>query len=88
MERSHWRHRLRREPQGEPLESDMPMKSQAQRGAMHAAAKGNSTLDIPKSVGEEFVEADQGGRLPKKARPPTQVSKQFGLPKSTKMKGR
>jgi len=42
----------------------MPIVSQAQRGAMHAAAEGKSTLGIPKSVGQEFVAADKGGKLP------------------------
>ncbi len=42
----------------------MPLESQAQRGAMYAAAAGHSTLGIPKSVGAEFVAADQGGKLP------------------------
>lgn len=45
----------------------MPIKSQAQRGAMYAAAKGKSTLGIPKSVGAEFVKSDTGGKLPKRA---------------------
>ena len=42
-------------------------KSQAQRGAMHAAAEGKSTLGIPKKVGKEFVKGDTGGKLPKSA---------------------
>ena len=42
----------------------MPMQSQAQRAAMHAAAQGHSTLGIPKKVGKEFVKADPGGKLP------------------------
>lgn len=41
-----------------------PPVSEAQRRAMRAAAAGNSNLDIPKSVGEEFSEADPGGKLP------------------------
>jgi hypothetical protein len=57
----------------------MPMKSQAQRGAMHAAAAGKSTLGIPKKVGSEFVASDKGGKLPNKA-------KQYALPKSKEMK--
>jgi hypothetical protein len=57
----------------------MPMKSQAQRGAMHAAAKGKSTLGIPKKVAKEFVDADKPGKLPKRA-------KQYDLPKSKGMK--
>ena len=63
----------------------MPMVSQQQRKAMHAAASGNSTLDIPKKVGREFVAADQGGKLPKRA---PSGGGQFRLPKSKKpMKG-
>ena len=46
----------------------MPMKSQAHRGAMYAAAAGKSTLGIPKSVGKKFVAHDQGGKLPKKVK--------------------
>ena len=42
----------------------MPAVSEAQRRAMFAAAKGNSNLGIPKSVGQEFAKADQGGTLP------------------------
>jgi hypothetical protein len=34
---------------------------------MYAAASGKSTLGIPKKVGEEFVAADAGGKLPKRA---------------------
>lgn len=44
----------------------MPNVSQAQRGAMAAAAEGNSTLGIPKSVGQEFMVADKGGKLPER----------------------
>ena len=33
---------------------------------MFAAAKGKSTLGIPKSVGKEFAASDPGGKLPKK----------------------
>ena len=42
----------------------MPIKSEAQRGAMYAAAAGKSTLGIPKKVGKEFVASDTGGKLP------------------------
>lgn len=35
---------------------------------MGAAASGKSTLGIPKKVGKEFIEADKGGKLPKRAR--------------------
>ena len=41
-------------------------KSQAQRGAMYAAAEGKSTLGIPKKVGAEFVKGDKPGKLPKR----------------------
>jgi len=44
----------------------MPPKSEAQRKAMHAAAKGKSTLGIPKGVGKEFAKSDKGGKLPQK----------------------
>jgi len=43
-----------------------PPVSEAQRKAMWAAKSGNSTLGIPKSVGEEFAEADPGGKLPER----------------------
>lgn len=43
-----------------------PPTSEAQRRAMGAAASGHSTLGIPKKVGEEFIEKDPGGKLPKK----------------------
>ena len=35
----------------------MPFKSEAQKGAMYAAAAGKSTIGIPKKVGKEFVKA-------------------------------
>ena len=41
----------------------MPIESQAQRGAMYAAAEGKSTLGIPKKVGKEFVRSDKPGKL-------------------------
>jgi hypothetical protein len=53
----------------------MPMQSEAQRRAMHAAASGKSMLGIPKTVAKKFVAHDQGGKLPKKAG-------QYTLPKS------
>ena len=46
----------------------MPPISQAQRKAMAAAANGHSTLGISAKVGKEFIKADTGGKLPKKAR--------------------
>jgi hypothetical protein len=45
-------------------------QSQAQRAAMHAAAQGKSTLDIPKKVGAEFVKGDKPGKLPAHKPPP------------------
>lgn len=36
----------------------MPSVSQKQHRAMEAAAHGGSTIGIPKSVGQEFVQAD------------------------------
>lgn len=45
----------------------MPPVSEKQRRAMFAAASGNSTIGIPKKVGQEFAAADPGGKLPKKA---------------------
>lgn len=50
----------------DPLEK--PPVSEAQRRAMYAAARGESILGIPKSVGKEFAEADKGGKLPEKAK--------------------
>ena len=44
----------------------MPPVSEKQSKAMRAAASGKSTLGIPKSVGQEFSDADPGGKLPKK----------------------
>jgi 8-oxo-dGTP pyrophosphatase MutT (NUDIX family) len=46
----------------------MPPESETQRKAMFAAAAGRSTLGIPKKVGEEFANADLGGKLPKTAK--------------------
>lgn len=46
----------------------MPAVSEKQRRAMFAAAAGHSNLGIPKSVGEEFVASDPGGKLPAKAK--------------------
>lgn len=44
----------------------MPNKSEAQRKAMAAAAKGKPNIGIPKSVGREFMASDKGGKLPSK----------------------
>ena len=44
----------------------MPPVSEAQRRAMAAAMHGDSTLGIPQSVGKEYMEADKGGKLPKR----------------------
>jgi hypothetical protein len=46
----------------------MPPVSEAQRRAMRAAAAGKSTLGISKKVGQEFVKADKGGKLPRKVK--------------------
>jgi hypothetical protein len=56
----------------------MPPVSQAQRKAMFAAAAGKSTLGIPKKVGEEFSEADPGGKLPAKKKPSAKMQSAFG----------
>ena len=45
----------------------MPPVSQAQRRLMFAAAsKKGGVAGVPQSVGQEFAEADPGGRLPEK----------------------
>ena len=44
----------------------MPMKSEAERGAMYAAAAGKSTLGIPKKVGKQMVADDKPGAFPKR----------------------
>lgn len=65
-----------------------PPVSEAQRAAMGAAASGNSTLGIPKSVGKEFIDADKGGKLPVKkndvpmAKPPSGVNMATHVPTS------
>lgn len=46
----------------------MPPRSEAQRRAMGAAMSGKSSLGIPKSVGKEFIKADKGGSLPRRAK--------------------
>jgi hypothetical protein len=38
----------------------MPSVSEPQHRAMEAAAHGHSTLGIPKSVGQDFADADKG----------------------------
>jgi hypothetical protein len=43
----------------------MPVVSKAMNAAMHAAAEGNSTLGIPKSVGAEFVKDQVPGSVKK-----------------------
>lgn len=45
----------------------MPPVSEKQRKAMQAAAHGKSNIGIPKKVAREFVAADPGGKLPKRA---------------------
>jgi hypothetical protein len=58
----------------EPLAK--PPVSEAQRAAMGAAASGNSTLDIPAKVGQDFIAADKGGKLPAKKSEPAPTPKQ------------
>jgi len=41
----------------------LPVVSQKQNAAMHAAAQGQSSLGIPASVGREFVDASQGEKV-------------------------
>lgn len=53
----------------------MPVVSQAQNAAMHAAAEGKSTLGIPKSVGQEFTTATRGQSV---ASLPEHVQAQLG----------
>jgi len=43
----------------------MPSVSGPQHRAMEAAAHGHSTLGIPKSVGQDFVNADKGKKFAK-----------------------
>ena len=44
----------------------MPPVSQAQRSLMEAAASDpNGAGGVPQDVGQEFADADQGGKLPK-----------------------
>lgn len=59
----------------------MPAVSQAQLGAMYAAASGKSTLGIPKKVGQEFVDATPAGKkLPAKVegKKPARSAKPLG----------
>jgi hypothetical protein len=45
----------------------MPMKSEAQRRLMYAAASSSKGVDgVSKSVAKEFVAADKPGKLPEK----------------------
>jgi len=53
----------------------MPSKTKKQHNAMAAAAHGKSSLGIPKSVGEDFLQADKRKKRSKKGG-------QFSLPKS------
>ena len=47
----------------------MPSRTAKQHRAMAAAAKGKSTLGIPKSVGQEFLKADKGKSFKGKSKP-------------------
>ena len=65
----------------------MPNVSQAQRGAMAAAAAGHSTLGIPKKVGKEFTDADPGGKLPKRVgKSKERAAAMYDHPRSRKAK--
>lgn len=59
----------------------MPPRSEAQRKAMFAAASGNSTLGIPKSVGKEFADADPGGKLPARKSDEEKMKSRYGKSK-------
>lgn len=50
---------------------------------MHAAASGNSTLGIPKSVGKEFSEADKGGKLPARKSDEERKQSRYGAKKKS-----
>lgn len=47
----------------------MPPETEAQRKAMASAAEGKSKLGIPAKVGKEFMDADDGGKLPARKEP-------------------
>lgn len=60
----------------------MPVVSQAQNAAMHAAEEGRSTLGIPQSVGAEFTKDQKPGsvkRLPKHVRKSAKHMKKRGM---------
>lgn len=61
----------------------MPPVSQSQRAVMAAAASGHSSLGIPKSVGQEFMQADPGGSLPAH-KPSSSLEAMTGLPSGKK----
>ena len=44
----------------------MPMVSQRQRAAMHAAASGKGKIGIPRSAAKKMIAHDKGGKLPRK----------------------
>lgn len=83
----HWANKIKQKEdsmskdvkKAEPLSK--PPVSEAQRRAMAAAAHGNSTLGIPKSVGKDFIEADSGKKLPetKKDELPATKTGAYGL---------
>ena len=52
----------------------MPMKSEAQRKLMYAAAEGKSSK-VPQSVAKEYVASDKGGKLPERKSGPKRASK-------------
>lgn len=70
----------------------MPVVSQQQNKAMHAAAEGRSTLGIPQAIGKDFVTASHGMHVsalptrvhPQSARPASSVEALTGLPSGKK----
>lgn len=67
----------------------MPVVSQQQNAAMHAAAQGHSTLGIPASVGKDFVNASHGmhvSALPQRVQSP--LESMTGLPSGKTHRGK
>lgn len=68
----------------------MPVVSQSQNAAMHAAAQGHSTLGIPASVGKDFVNASHGvnvSALPQRA-PTSALESMTGMPTGKTHRGK
>ncbi len=56
----------------------MPAVSEAQRRLMFAAAaKKGGAGGVPQSVGKEFAEADEGGKLPEKKDQKSRAEKRY-----------